>query len=167
MMRRVPVSFLTAVTFVTLASCVAVMFAAPLGAVPHASMVAASASTLEVRLAETAPGPGLSEATVAGSGEKIYLHPEAVITNADVTSAHVIPGDRPGTFNVGIMFSADGSAKMQKATQAHLNKPLAILVNGHLVSAPTLRSQIRGSAVVTGDFTNAEASALAASLNGQ
>ena len=102
-----------------------------------------------------------------GIGEKIYLHPEAVITNADVTVTHVISGDRPGTFNVGIMFSADGSAKMQKATQAHLNKPLAILVNGHLVSAPTLRSQIRGSAVVTGDFTNAEASALAASLNGQ
>lgn len=120
---------------------------------------------LEVRLAEEAPGAGLSETTVAGSSAKIHLHPETVVTNADVVSAHVIRGDRAGTFNVGIMFSSDGSAKMEKATQAHLNKPLAILVNGRVVSAPVLRSEIRRSAVITGDLTKAEADALAASLS--
>jgi preprotein translocase subunit SecD len=132
-------------------------------AIPSAS--SAAASTLEVRLAERHPGVGLSAAVVPGSDEKIYLHPEAVITNADVVSAHVIPGDQPGTFNVGIMFSPEGSAKIEKATQAHLNEPLAILVNGRVVSAPTLRSQIRGSAVISGDLTSAEANSLAASLN--
>ncbi|HEX3701783.1 MAG TPA: hypothetical protein VHU82_00535 [Vicinamibacterales bacterium] len=142
----------------------AALSASSLATIPSVSDEAQT-STLEVRLAERRPGAGLSEATVQGSGEKVYLYPDVIITNADVVSAHVIPGDRPGTFNVGIMFSPEGSAKIEKATQAHLNGPLAILVNGRVISAPTLRSQIRGSAVVTGDLTGAEASALAASLN--
>lgn len=124
-----------------------------------------AATKLDVRLAETGPGAGLSEATVSGSAEKIYLHRETIISNADVVRARVVPGDRPATFNVGIMFTTDGSAKMEKATQAHLNKPLAILVDGRVVAAPTLRDEIRGSAVITGDFTSAEAGAIAAGLN--
>jgi preprotein translocase subunit SecD len=125
----------------------------------------AQTTKLEVRLAEKEPGAGLSEAAVAGSGEKIYLHQDAVVTNADVVSAHVIPGNTANVFNVGVMFSSDGSAKLEKATQAHLNKPLAILVNGRVLMAPTLRSEIRGSAVITGDLTKAEAEAIASGLN--
>jgi len=132
---------------------------------PEPPAAAGQAPVLEVHLAESAPGPGLSEAMAPGSGEKIYLHPETVITSADVASARVIPGDRAGTFNVGIMLTSDGSARMEQATKAHLNKPLAMLVNGRVVSAPILRSAIRRSAVITGDLTRAEADALAASLN--
>jgi len=132
---------------------------------PSAS--ASQTTKLDVRLAEQAPGPGLSEASVSGSGDKLYLHPETVVSNADVTFARVVPGDRPATFNVGIMFTSDGSSKMEKATQSHLNKPLAILLNGRVVAAPILRSQIRGSAVITGDFTKTEADAIAAALNPQ
>ncbi len=90
---------------------------------------------------------------------------ETIIGNADVVLARVVPGDRPATFNVGIMFSSDGSAKIEKATQSHLNRPLAILVDGRVVAAPTLRGEIRGSAVITGDFTSAEADAIASALN--
>jgi preprotein translocase subunit SecD len=138
--------------------------AASSAAAPFASN-AQAATKLEVRLAESAPGAGLSEAIVPGSAEKIYLHSETIIGNADVVFARVVPGDRPATFNVGIMFSSDGSAKMEKATQSHLNRPLAILVDGRVVAAPTLRSEIRGSAVITGDFTSAEAGTIAAGLN--
>jgi preprotein translocase subunit SecD len=133
-------------------------------AVPGSGM---QSTKLDVRLAEKSPGPGLSEASVPGSNEKVYLHAETVVSNADVVFARVVPGDRPATFNVGIMFSSDGSAKIEKATQSHLNKPLAILVNGRVVAAPMLRSEIRGSAVITGDFTSAEADAIAAGLNGR
>ncbi len=90
---------------------------ASLSAAPFASN-AQAATKLEVRLAESSPGAGLSEAIVPGSAEKIYLHPETIIGNGDVVLARVVPGDRPATFNVGIMFSSDGSAKMEKVAGA-------------------------------------------------
>lgn len=148
---------------VILALCGGALSASSPAAVPASTTQAAT--KLDVRLAETAPGAGLSEATVSGSVEKIYLHRETIISNADVVLARVVPGDRPATFNVGVMFSTDGSAKIEKATQAHLNKPLAILVDGRVVAAPTLRAEIRGSAVITGEFTSAEADAIASALN--
>ncbi len=141
------------------------MLAAPLGApVPYASGNQAT-TRLEVHLAEKEPAVGLSEATMSGSGQRIYLHREVVVTNADVIRARVVPGNGGSGFNVAIVFSSDGAAKMAKATQAHVDRPLAILINGQVVAAPILRSQISDNAVITGDFTSNEAAAIASGLN--
>jgi preprotein translocase subunit SecD len=129
------------------------------------SQTAAPAATmLEVRLAETAPGPGLVEAAVPDSSEKVYLHREAVVTNADVVQATVVPGITSANFNVAVTFNDAGAAKMARATAAHLNKPVAILINGRVVAAPVVRAQISGQAVISGDFNRAQASAIAAGL---
>jgi preprotein translocase subunit SecD len=165
MLPRLQAARIAACVIVILGLCRAMVSASFTGPLPNSNTQAAT--KLDVRLAEKSPGPGLSEASVSGSGEKVYLHAETVVSNADVVFARVVPGDRPGTFNVGIMFSSDGSAKIEKATQSHLNRPLAVLVNGRVVAAPILRSEIRGSAVITGDFTSAEADAIAAALNGR
>jgi preprotein translocase subunit SecD len=165
MLPRLQAAPVAASVIVIVALCPAL--ASPSFSHPVSTSNTQAATKLDVRLAENSPGPGLSEASVSGSDKKVYLHAETVVGNADVTFARVVPGDRPATFNVGIMFSADGSAKIEKATQSHLNRPLAILVNGRVVAAPILRSEIRGSAVITGDFTSAEADAIAAALNGR
>ena len=145
--------------------CAAAIFSVVLGLCwGTVSALPQPATTLEVRLAEMESAVGLTEATVSGSGQKIYLHSEAVVTNADVIRARVVPGNG-GRFNVDVVFSNDGSAKMTRATQSHLQRPLAILVNGRVIAAPIVRDQISGSAVISGDFSSSEAEAIAAGLN--
>jgi preprotein translocase subunit SecD len=128
---------------------------------------APAAATLEVRLAEAAPAPGLVEMTVQDSNEKVYLHREAVVTSADVVQATVVPGITSVNFNVAVTFNSAGAARMARATASHLNKPVAILINGRLVAAPKVRAQISDQAVISGDFDRTQADAIARALNRQ
>ncbi len=135
----------------------------PVGAASQTAAPAAAA--LEVRLAETQPAPGLVEAAVPDSNEKVYLHREAVVTNADVVQATVVPGITSVNFNVAITFNSAGAAKMARATASHLNKPVAILINGRVVAAPKVRAQISDQAVISGDFDRSQADAIAQGLS--
>jgi preprotein translocase subunit SecD len=125
----------------------------------------AATTAFEMRLAETMPATGLVEAQVSGSSDKVYLHREAIVTNADVVRATVVPGITSVNFNVAVTFNSAGAAKMAKATAAHLNKPVAILINGRVVAAPIVRAQVGDQAVISGDFDRDQASAIAAGLN--
>ena len=53
---------------------------------------------------------------------------------------------------------------MRQATAAHVGRPVAILLDGVVVLAPTVRSAIDNTAVITGDFTRDEASRIAIGL---
>jgi hypothetical protein len=126
------------------------------GATLHAAAV-----RFEVRLAETAFAPGLRPAPIVGSGGVIYLHPEAVVTNDDILRSTVVPnGTGPG-FGIAVTFTAAGAGKMERATASHLNAPLALLVDGEVIAAPTLRSPISTSAIVSGNYTQPEAERIA------
>ena len=126
------------------------------GATLHAAAV-----RFEVRLAETAFAPGLRPTPFAGSNRVIYVHAEPIVTNDDILRSAVVPnGDRSG-FAVEVTFTAGGAARMQRATASHRNAPLALLVDGQVVAAPTLRGPISESALLTGNFTRAEAERLA------
>jgi preprotein translocase subunit SecD len=50
---------------------------------------------------------------------------------------------------------------MRRATAMHLGRPVAILIDGRVVMAPLVRSPVSESAVITGDFTRAEAERIA------
>ena len=94
---------------------------------------------------------------MAGANRVIYLHEEIVVTNADIAGSRVVPGGTASTFNITVEFTTTGAEKMRKATTDHLGKPVAMLIDGEVVMAPTLRSPITTSAVISGDFTKAEA----------
>ena len=87
----------------------------------------------------------------------IYLHQEIVVTNSDIARSRVVPGDGPSRFGVGVEFNAAGTQKMRQATANHGGRPVAILIDGDVVMAPVLKSPISTSAVISGDFTEAEA----------
>jgi preprotein translocase subunit SecD len=116
-----------------------------------------AAVRFEVRLAEDQPGPGLREARAAGSDRLVYLYPEIVVTNDDIAQCRVVPGNGPSRFDVSVEFNASGREKMRQATAGHVGRPVAILIDGVVVMAPVLRSPIAESAVITGDYTRAEA----------
>ena len=128
--------------------------------------IANAQTQLEMRLAETQPGAGLTEATVSISGQKIYLHESSVITNADVIEAHV-ENDANGRPSVAIRVTPDAAVRLENATREHIGKPIAILVNGIVVSAPRLAGVLRQEAAIFGTFTQAEAEKIAAGLTGR
>jgi hypothetical protein len=115
----------------------------------------------EVRLAEDKPAPGLREAKVSGSNGSVYLHEEVVVDNGDIAEARVVPGRSPSQYAIDIKFNAAGAEKMRAATGNHVGKLLAILLDGQVVMAPVLRSPISASALVTGNFTKAQAERIA------
>jgi preprotein translocase subunit SecD len=113
-----------------------------------------------VRLAEDKPVQGLVVAQVPDSGRLIYLHPEIVISNDDVAQSSVSE-DGSDRFSVIIQLLPSGADRMRQATAMHVGRPMAILIDGKVVMAPVVRSPINDSAVITGNFTRAEAERIA------
>ena len=134
---------------------------------PRGSATVFAAVRFEVRLAEEQPGADLRAAKVTGSDRVIYLHDEVVVTNGDIARSAVAPGGSPSTFNVGIRFNEAGAEKMRRATANHLGKPLAVLIDGEVVMAPTLRSPVSDSALISGDFSQAEAERIVNGIGGR
>jgi preprotein translocase subunit SecD len=134
---------------------------------PQGSATVYAAVRFEVRLAEEQPGADRRAAKVAGSDRVIYLHDEVVVTNDDIARSAVAPGGTPSTFNIGIRFNEAGAEKMRRATANHLGKPLAVLIDGEVVMAPTLRSPVSDSALISGDFSQAEAERIVNGIGGR
>jgi preprotein translocase subunit SecD len=133
---------------------------------PRNTSLAQAAVRFEVRLAEDQPGPGLRATRVGNSNRTVYLHPEIVVTNDDVERSSVIGGDVPSHFWIDVRLNAAGAEKMRRATASHLGKPVAILIDGDIVMLPTLKSPIGAAAVISGDFTQADAQRIAGGMRG-
>jgi TonB family protein len=64
---------------------------------------------------------------------------------------------------VSVTFSDSASARMLNGTSTHLGRPVAIVLDGEVISAPTLRAPIGSTGVISG-ITADSAKALAARL---
>jgi hypothetical protein len=126
-----------------------------------------AAIRFEMLLAEDLPAPGLTEAKVADSNRSVYLHSDVIASNGDIASARAFPVPGASDYSVNIEFKAGASARMREATARHVGKPIAILLDGRVVMAPTLRSPISESARITGNFTQARAEKIANGLTGR
>lgn len=115
----------------------------------------------EIRLAEHAVAPGLLQVVAPEFGEPLYLHPP-VVTGENVSSARVIDDGQRRL--VEIAFTAQAASRLRVQTQAHVGKPIAIIIDGRIVATPVLRAPIERTAIVSG-VTQEEADALARSLS--
>lgn len=67
---------------------------------------------------------------------------------------------------VKLQFNDQGTKLFSDITSQNIKKPIAIFLDGQLISAPTVQNAItNGSAVITGSFTIEQAKALATNLN--
>ncbi|MDD5083483.1 MAG: protein translocase subunit SecD [Candidatus Moranbacteria bacterium] len=67
---------------------------------------------------------------------------------------------------VAIQFDDEGTGLFADLTKKNLGKRMAIFIDGQIVSAPTVQSEItNGKAVITGNFTEKEAKDLVSRLN--
>ena len=71
-----------------------------------------------------------------------------------------------GKPQVEIDFTKQGRQQFAQATKANLNKRLAVLVDGKVLVAPVVRTEMRhGRIVITGDFDDREAQQLVDTIN--
>ncbi|MDD5068465.1 MAG: protein translocase subunit SecD [Candidatus Pacebacteria bacterium] len=67
---------------------------------------------------------------------------------------------------VSLEFNSEGKDLFAKITKANIGKPLAIVLDGNVISAPSIREEIKdGKAQITGQFTVKEAQTLVRDLN--
>ena len=119
---------------------------------------------LALHLAEDKPTEKCKEETVSSTRQKVYLHPEALLTEKDVAEANVTQTDK-GEPAISVIFTREGGKKMATLTEANQGKRLAIVVDGKVINAPVIRSKIVDRAVITGRFTKAEAEKIAKEIN--
>jgi len=88
------------------------------------------------------------------------------LTGAFLKDASVVFDRNVGKPAVAIEFTQEGSKLFAEITEKNVGKPLAIVLDGQLVSAPVVQEKIIGdSAQITGDFTQEEAKNLVIQLN--
>lgn len=100
----------------------------------------------------------------AGKRELLHVLHKVLIDQTGLESAEVST-DNLGRPQITIRFNANGAKHLAEATRNNINKRMAIIVDGKLYSAPTIKSEISESAVITGSFSKEEAKDLAAKLN--
>ena len=76
------------------------------------------------------------------------------------------PSRDPLTSNPLILFTfnSEGGALMGQLSGANVGRRMAIILDGQLMSAPTLQEQITSNGQITGDFTMQEAATIANAL---
>jgi preprotein translocase subunit SecD len=120
---------------------------------------------VEFRRAETTAAKDLTEATVAGTKDKVYLHKTADLTGADVASAKLSGEDKNPT--IEITFTEAGAKKAAKLSEDHADKPVAIVVDGKVIAAPVIRTKLGATIRISGHFTEDEAKSLVKAISGK
>lgn len=88
------------------------------------------------------------------------------LTGADLKLADVGFDQNTGKPMVLIQFSDEGAQKFEKLTEENIGKPLPIILDEEVISAPIVQDKISGgSAQISGDFTLDEAKNLSIQLN--
>jgi preprotein translocase subunit SecD len=87
-----------------------------------------------------------------------------ILSTPDVTRA-AVQQDNDGRPAVTIDFTDAAANRFADFTGSHLGQRLAILVDGKLLSAPTIQSRIGRSCMITGSFSKDETHRIAAALN--
>jgi preprotein translocase subunit SecD len=106
-------------------------------------------------------GTTIDANTQLGSGWK-----DTSLTGANLKFAEVTFDQSTGEPQVSITFDNEGAKLFSELTKNNISKPLAIELDGQIISAPTVQAQIdSGTAVITGKFDVKEAKKLAIELN--
>lgn len=88
------------------------------------------------------------------------------LTGADLAKAQVEFDPNTGKPVVGLIFNESGAKKFEEITARNIGKPVAILIDNQVVSAPNVNEKITGGrAVITGQFTIEEVRQIVTLLN--
>ena len=106
------------------------------------------------------------DSLIAARGEngEAYLLGELYVTGRDLTDAWPTRDElqKPA---VSLRFNSDGASAFESATGANIDRQIAIVLDGTVISAPVVRAKISGGeAQISGNFTYEEALRLSVML---
>lgn len=108
----------------------------------------------------------LSEATVKGSATPSSELKPTNLTGADLNKASVVFDSQTGKPSISLVFTKEGATKFGEITGRNIGKPLPIVLDNQIISAPTVQGKIDSTdAQITGNFTLDEAKNLVVQLN--
>ncbi len=124
------------------------------------SLLKASLSAeFEIRDASHSPVEGFSESTYEPGTEKrkVYIDSEVLVSSKDVEDAfNQKAGD---AYSVFLTFTDEGSKKLKELTEKRINKELAFVIDGEILSVFTVMAPISKNAQLT-TFSKDEAEEL-------
>ena len=88
------------------------------------------------------------------------------LTGAQLERTEVVSDSQTSEMQVSLQFDSDGKNLFKEITTRNVGQPVAIFLDGEIISAPTVQQPIvDGQAVITGNFDLAEARLLSQRLN--
>jgi len=91
--------------------------------------------------------------------------PRATPNQDDLTSVGIQESSRKGNYDLLLTFSKDGADSWARMTRENVERNVAIVLDGKVVAAPMVRSEITmGKCMISGDFNKTEASEMKALL---
>src|SRR5579884_4087603 len=98
-------------------------------------------------------------------GGGVYLVSRTpVIHGTDIRDARPAQGDLPNTWDTEFVLSQDAARRFSAYTGSHIGQRLAIVLDGKVLSAPTIQNQISDQGRITGAPTQQDAADLALNL---
>lgn len=104
---------------------------------------------------------GMANGTVE-QGEIPY--PDQVFTTAmtgDVLASATATQDQFNRWSIAFTLTGPGSTRFLEYTSSHIGQPMAIVLDGRVLSAPTINGAISNNGEISGQFTQEEAESLA------
>ena len=86
------------------------------------------------------------------------------VMTGDILRNAVAAQDQFNQWQIHFELTAAGSDQFYEYTRTHIGQPLAIVLDGLVLSAPTINAAIRDNGVITGMFTDEEAESLAVQM---
>jgi protein-export membrane protein SecD len=101
--------------------------------------------------------------TARGGGVYVVAR-TPVVRGSELRDARAQNGTLPNTWETGFVLSQDAAKRFSDFTGTHLQGRLAIVLDGKVLSAPTIQAQISDQGVITGASTQQDAADLALNL---
>lgn len=117
-----------------------------------------------VRAREAAGDTGARAAAATLTNPRTGLPFSTALTGADLKAASSQFDPAKGDFFISVELTDEGAAKFRTFTGQRIGEPLAIVLDSVLLSAPIIQSQLDRQFVITGSFSQEEASTLALQL---
>lgn len=128
-------------------------------------MLDESISPSEVQAGRVPPGSELLPSD--NPGEPFLIVKKRELVSGDNLTKASVGTDQYNRPAIDFRFDGQGARKFGDATAQNIGKRFAIILDGKIVSAPTIQSAITGgSGQITGSFTTQEAAELVNVLNG-
>lgn len=103
--------------------------------------------------------------TGINTGQAYILDADTVLSGEHIIKAESVYDKNYDMYLIAIEFDAKGAELFAEITKANIGKPLAIVLDGAVVSAPIVHEQITGGkAIISGNFSEQETRDLAALL---